>query len=151
VRVRWRRKATTGSEHTRTEHPTRDAPEADSPLKIDVRLDVVEDGRAVFSRPILRLPSHLTPNEPLRDLSAEHRRGQYGVSSWMSSVELWLAREISAAGGPTGDYPGRPLLITANDYDLNLFNGDSGVVVLGAWVANAPGVGGSACRAGSSR
>jgi exodeoxyribonuclease V alpha subunit len=48
----------------------------------------------------------------------------------MSSVELWLAREISAAGGPTGDYPGRPLLITANDYDLNLFNGDSGVVVL---------------------
>ncbi|MFZ2052431.1 MAG: exodeoxyribonuclease V subunit alpha [Solirubrobacteraceae bacterium] len=64
-------------------------------------------------------------------LLCAHRRGPYGVSSWMSSVELWLGREISAAGGPTGDYPGRPLLITANDYDLNLFNGDSGVVVLG--------------------
>jgi exodeoxyribonuclease V alpha subunit len=64
-------------------------------------------------------------------LLCAHRRGPYGVSSWMSSVESWLAREISAAGGPTGDYPGRPLLITANDYDLNLFNGDSGVVVLG--------------------
>lgn len=62
-------------------------------------------------------------------LLCAHRRGQYGVSSWTSSVEHWLAGEINAAGGPSGSYPGRPLLITANDYDLNLFNGDSGVVV----------------------
>lgn len=26
-------------------------------------------------------------------------------------------------------YPGRPLLVTTNDYDLGLFNGDTGVVV----------------------
>jgi exodeoxyribonuclease V alpha subunit len=64
-------------------------------------------------------------------LLCAHRRGQYGVSSWMSSVEQWLAGEITAAGGPAGNYPGRPLLITANDYDLHLFNGDSGVVVAG--------------------
>jgi exodeoxyribonuclease V alpha subunit len=64
-------------------------------------------------------------------LLCAHRRGQYGVSSWTSSVEQWLAGEITAAGGPAGDYPGRPLLITANDYDLSLFNGDSGVVVAG--------------------
>ena len=64
-------------------------------------------------------------------LLCAHRRGEYGVSSWMSSVEQWLAAEIGAAGGPTGAYAGRPLLITANDYDLNLFNGDSGVIVTG--------------------
>jgi exodeoxyribonuclease V alpha subunit len=58
-----------------------------------------------------------------------HRRGPYGVSTWMPTVERWLAAEIDAAGGRTRDYPGRPLLITANDYDLNLFNGDTGVVV----------------------
>jgi exodeoxyribonuclease V alpha subunit len=51
------------------------------------------------------------------------------VSTWMPAVEAWLATEIEAAGGRARDYPGRPLLITANDYDLNLFNGDTGVVV----------------------
>jgi exodeoxyribonuclease V alpha subunit len=64
-------------------------------------------------------------------LLCAHRRGPYGVSSWTLTVEQWLAEEINAAGGPSGSYPGRPLLITANDYDLNLFNGDSGVVVIG--------------------
>jgi exodeoxyribonuclease V alpha subunit len=58
-----------------------------------------------------------------------HRRGPYGVSTWMPTVERWLAAEIDAAGGRVRDYPGRPLMITANDYDLNLFNGDTGVVV----------------------
>lgn len=55
-----------------------------------------------------------------------HRRGPHGVSTWMPTVERWLAAEID---GRVRDYPGRPLLITANDYDLNLFNGDTGVVV----------------------
>ncbi|HWH92411.1 MAG TPA: exodeoxyribonuclease V subunit alpha [Baekduia sp.] len=62
-------------------------------------------------------------------LLCAHRRGPYGVSTWMPAVEQWLAREIDAAGGRARDYAGRPLLITANDYDLNLFNGDTGVVV----------------------
>jgi exodeoxyribonuclease V alpha subunit len=62
-------------------------------------------------------------------LLCAHRRGPYGVSTWMPAVEGWLAPEIDAAGGRMRDYAGRPLLITANDYDLNLFNGDTGVVV----------------------
>jgi len=59
-----------------------------------------------------------------------HRRGPYGVSTWMPTVEHWLTGEIDSVGGRVRDYPGRPLLITANDYDLNLFNGDTGVVVV---------------------
>lgn len=62
-------------------------------------------------------------------LLCAHRRGPHGVSTWMPTVERWLAAEIDAAGGRVRDYPGRPLLITANDYDLDLFNGDTGVVV----------------------
>jgi len=62
-------------------------------------------------------------------LLCAHRRGPHGVSTWLPTVEGWLAAEIDAAGGRVRDYPGRPLLITANDYDLNLFNGDTGVVV----------------------
>jgi exodeoxyribonuclease V alpha subunit len=58
-----------------------------------------------------------------------HRRGPYGVSTWMPLVASWLADEIYAAGGHGRQYPGRPLLVTANDYDLELFNGDTGVIV----------------------
>jgi len=62
-------------------------------------------------------------------LLCAHRRGPYGVTAWTATTESWLAPEIDAAGGRLRDYPGRPLLVTANDYDLNLFNGDTGVIV----------------------
>jgi exodeoxyribonuclease V alpha subunit len=58
-----------------------------------------------------------------------HRRGPYGVATWMARVEGWLA---TAMGGFASDgdwYPGRPLLVTENDYGLPLYNGDTGVVV----------------------
>jgi exodeoxyribonuclease V alpha subunit len=58
-----------------------------------------------------------------------HRRGHYGVVAWRAQVEAWLGAAIEgyAAGG--GWYVGRPLLVTANDYGLRLYNGDIGVVV----------------------
>jgi exodeoxyribonuclease V alpha subunit len=62
-------------------------------------------------------------------LLCAHRRGPHGVTTWTAAVERWLAPEIDAAGGRVRDYPGRPLLVTANDYDLNLFNGDTGVLI----------------------
>ena len=56
-----------------------------------------------------------------------HRMGPMGVERWNERIEGWLA----ATGRPTsGWYPGRPVIITANDYRLGLFNGDLGVVVL---------------------
>lgn len=57
-----------------------------------------------------------------------HRDGPAGVEHWNRRIEAWLAAE-------TGDglydpaYPGRPVLVTANDYAIGLYNGDSGVVV----------------------
>jgi len=61
-------------------------------------------------------------------LLCAHRRGPYGVSTWTAHVERWLGL---AGAGPAsaGWYPGRPLLVTENDYGLGLYNGDSGVVV----------------------
>jgi exodeoxyribonuclease V alpha subunit len=56
-----------------------------------------------------------------------HRLGSMGVAGWNERIESWLA----AAGRPaSGWYPGRPVMVTANDYRLGLFNGDVGVVVL---------------------
>jgi exodeoxyribonuclease V alpha subunit len=62
-------------------------------------------------------------------LLCAHRRGPYGVTRWGIEVERWLAAALAGYGEEGEWYPGRPLLVTANDYELNLFNGDLGVVV----------------------
>jgi exodeoxyribonuclease V alpha subunit len=58
-----------------------------------------------------------------------HREGPHGVARWGALVEEWLTDEIEGYGREGLWYVGRPLLVTANDYQLRLFNGDSGVVV----------------------
>ncbi len=57
-----------------------------------------------------------------------HRRGPHGVAIWRSRIESWLTESIDGYT-PHGWYAGRPLLVTENDYNLGLFNGDTGVVV----------------------
>ena len=63
-------------------------------------------------------------------LLCAHRAGPYGVEHWNRQVERWIgdATGTQVAWGPPW-YAGRPLLVTANDYGLGLFNGDTGVVV----------------------
>ncbi|MFP5068138.1 exodeoxyribonuclease V subunit alpha [Pseudonocardia nantongensis] len=58
-----------------------------------------------------------------------HRRGPHGVARWTMEAERWLAAARPGFDAEAPWYPGRPLLVTANDYDLGLFNGDTGVVV----------------------
>ncbi|MEU6698441.1 AAA family ATPase [Pseudonocardia sp. NPDC046786] len=58
-----------------------------------------------------------------------HRRGPYGVARWTAEVERWLSAARPGYDAEAPWFPGRPLLVTANDYDLGLFNGDTGVVV----------------------
>jgi exodeoxyribonuclease V alpha subunit len=63
-------------------------------------------------------------------LLCAHRRGPHGVQHWNRQVERWLAE---STGEPiwTDWYAGRPVLVTANDYGLGLYNGDTGVTVKG--------------------
>src|SRR5690606_22458719 len=61
-------------------------------------------------------------------LLCAHRRGPFGVTAWRREVERWLTDEI-AGYSPFGWFAGRPLLVTQNDYALELFNGDTGVAV----------------------
>jgi exodeoxyribonuclease V alpha subunit len=56
-----------------------------------------------------------------------HRRGPHGVAAWAALIEARLAQEVEGLEGEW--YAGRPLLATANDYGIGLFNGDTGVVV----------------------
>jgi exodeoxyribonuclease V alpha subunit len=63
-------------------------------------------------------------------LLCAHRRGPYGVQHWNHQVERWLTE---STGEPIWSdwYAGRPVLVTANDYGLGLYNGDTGVTVAG--------------------
>jgi exodeoxyribonuclease V alpha subunit len=63
-------------------------------------------------------------------LLCAHRRGPFGVQHWNQQVQKWLSEET---GQPAWSqwYPGRPLLVTANDYGLRVYNGDTGVAVAG--------------------
>jgi exodeoxyribonuclease V alpha subunit len=65
-------------------------------------------------------------------LLCAHRDGPWGVGHWNRLVERSLSEHTGLPiGGGWGRewYAGRPLLLTSNDYGLELFNGDTGVVV----------------------
>jgi exodeoxyribonuclease V alpha subunit len=76
-------------------------------------------------------------------LLCAHREGPFGVRNWNRQVEQWLSE---TTGQPPWSewYPGQPLLVTANDHGLHIYNGDTGVVVarsdgLRAVIAGASG------------
>jgi exodeoxyribonuclease V alpha subunit len=58
-----------------------------------------------------------------------HRQGPHGVSTWLDLAEQWLKVAIPNYGTGGRWYLGRPLLVTHNDYGLQLFNGDIGVII----------------------
>jgi exodeoxyribonuclease V alpha subunit len=56
------------------------------------------------------------------------RHGPFGVENLNAIAEEVLADAALLAPRP-GWYRGRPLMITENDYNLSLFNGDSGIIL----------------------
>jgi exodeoxyribonuclease V alpha subunit len=62
-------------------------------------------------------------------LLCAHQHGPYGVLRWGLEVERWLTESIPGYAEDGEWYVGRPLLVTANDYEMSLYNGDTGVIV----------------------
>ena len=58
-------------------------------------------------------------------LLCAHRRGPYGVSEWARRAAEWAGAPVAEDGW----YAGQPLLVTKNDHDAKVYNGDTGVVV----------------------
>ena len=58
-----------------------------------------------------------------------HRLGPGSVDDWRRIIESSLDARIPGLRDPSGWYPGRPIMITRNDYTLDLYNGDIGVAV----------------------
>ena len=97
-------------------------------------LNVVREGAVQAGRRVNEAaragdgPAALEAQGTFRILCA-HRRGDYGVSTWNTRVEGWLAAAVEGFDASTRWYVGRPLLVTANDHELRLYNGDAGVAV----------------------
>ena len=102
---------------------------ADSHAVATIRERAVATGRAVIeaardgdaARALARLGA-------FRVLCA-HRRGPYGVATWMPLIESWLTGSVPGFAADGAWYVGRPLLVTENDHAIRLYNGDTGVVV----------------------
>ncbi|UGT63126.1 exodeoxyribonuclease V subunit alpha [Nocardia asteroides] len=95
-----------------------------------VRADVVTAARAVTAAAIDGDAEKALAALESHRLLCAHRQGPFGVERWDR-----LAAEWAAAGGATADpqqhlwYPGQPLLVTANDHEARIYNGDTGVIV----------------------
>jgi exodeoxyribonuclease V alpha subunit len=91
--------------------------------------DVVTQGRAMVSAARAGdAVQALSAMDAHRVLCA-HRQGRYGVGGWSRAAEAELRRAILGYGREGEWYLGRPVLITRNAPDLQISNGDTGVVV----------------------
>jgi len=58
-----------------------------------------------------------------------HHRGPQSVDQWRHLIEAALDERYPGLRFGAEWYPGQPVMITTNDYRLNLFNGDIGLTV----------------------
>ncbi|MFE6234530.1 exodeoxyribonuclease V subunit alpha [Cellulosimicrobium sp. NPDC057862] len=58
-----------------------------------------------------------------------HRRGPAGRGRWAAQVEAWVEEATGHHATDTPWVAGRPLLVTTNDAEVGLYNGDTGVLV----------------------
>ena len=94
-----------------------------------LRADVVDSGRALIEAALAGDGFAALEAMDRHRLLCAHRRGTYGVARWSQQVESWLGAAVDRFAHEREWYIGRPLIITANDYELGLFNGDTGVVI----------------------
>ena len=92
-----------------------------------------------------RLSQHPAPGEAFECLTrfkilTAVRKGPFGVEALNARVERILRRRewIAAKTAEAGWYPGRPVMITRNDYNHGLFNGDVGIAMEGAGASSGP-------------
>ena len=87
---------------------------------------LVREGFAPYFAPPAIRCERLRALERFRVLCA-HRRGPGGVEAVNAQIEHLLADARRASDLDGEFYVGRPILITQNDYQLQLFNGDVGI------------------------
>ncbi len=97
----------------------------------DVERSVISAGRAVHAASVVGDSAVALRALDEHRLLCAHREGRWGVARWGRMVEDTLRTHVEGYGlqAQGGWYVGRPLLITQNLRDLDLSNGDAGVVL----------------------
>jgi len=111
-------------------------------IEVDDEQPIPEHAAAALRTRILDLAGDLLPAARSGDavaavavlerhrLLCAHRRGPRGVRFWTAQVRRWLADfDAQIPLGFADRYAGLPLIVTANDYENQLWNGDTGVVI----------------------
>ncbi|MDJ0396087.1 exodeoxyribonuclease V subunit alpha [Rhodococcus sp. G-MC3] len=62
-------------------------------------------------------------------LLCAHRQGPFGVQRWARQAMEWVGEASGEFLDSARWYAGQPLLVTANDHEARIYNGDTGVVV----------------------
>ncbi|WP_084653454.1 exodeoxyribonuclease V subunit alpha [Nocardioides insulae] len=94
----------------------------------ELRLRLLGHARAVRTAAVAGDAEAAVSAMEAHRLLCAHRDGPYGVAHWNRQIERWLADDLGESLWQEW-YVGRPILVTANDYGLGLYNGDTGVVV----------------------
>ncbi|GAB3135129.1 exodeoxyribonuclease V subunit alpha [Tsukamurella serpentis] len=89
-----------------------------------LRADVAAAGAATASVAREGLAAEAAAGVQRHRVLCAHSEGPSGVTRWAQLAEEW-----SGVRGGSGWYAGQPLLVTANDYDAKVYNGDVGVVI----------------------
>lgn len=66
------------------------------------------------------------------------RRGPFGVEVLNRNIEEILQKAELISKNVTSNYPGKPILISQNDYQLQLYNGDVGILLPDAEATEKP-------------
>ena len=102
---------------------------ASMPLLERVRKATVEAGRAAFEAAAAGDAKAALEAMAKHRILCAHRRGPHGVRRWNQQAEAWIAEEVEGFDPFGRWYVGRPLLVTENNYELKLYNGDTGIVI----------------------
>ena len=94
-----------------------------------LQADAVTAGHALADAALAGHVGEALEAQTMHRLLCAHRQGPYGVARWSTEVQRWLGAPVPAGAGSGQWYPGQPLLVTRNDPELRLSNGDTGVIV----------------------
>ncbi len=101
------------------------------PLETEAAFDDFARKSAVeWSKHMAALEAHPegTPPFPAHRVLCSHRRGPFGIARFNRLVERRLA-ELGRRSADDEFYVGRPIIVSRNDRQTNLYNGDTGVVL----------------------
>ncbi|MGU3434971.1 exodeoxyribonuclease V subunit alpha [Actinomycetes bacterium M1A6_2h] len=94
-----------------------------------VKTDVVDTAAVVTAAALAGHAAVALQGLERHRLLCAHRDGPYGVERWARTAMEWVGEAQGKILDPTRWYPGQPLLVTANDHETRIYNGDTGVIV----------------------